>query len=165
MCVSPAGSSKKNRRASFCAYKATKKTNLLPIDAGDLTESLLEEVKLQILTTDPKHVGCFLQWRTKGLVCVVNKGSSDVEISEFGYLCGFGPGAFKILKDDEAIPEGAVHYSLTGPDDTVLLANIGVTLKEVVDQAREKQPRAKLCYYDLKDAEDHSENDEGCVVP
>ena len=81
---------------------------------------------------------CIRDRHAQELVCILNKGPTAVSWDEFGYVCGFGPGTFKLIEDSGTVPVGAVEYSLSGLDETVLRSNVGISIKDLVAEQHEK---------------------------
>ena len=78
------------------------------IDSSSITHTLLTEAKM---SGTPKDAG-FVQVRTGHNIYIVNKAASDHKFPSGFFVCGFGKGSFKIIKDENGTPWGTVSARL-----------------------------------------------------
>ena len=82
--------------------------------------------------------------------CIANKGSDkEVTLSEGSYVCGFGPGAFKLVKVDDALTGKQIEFKLADHNQRVVLNNQVLTLGTVLAAQRKQKADAQIVYHKI----------------
>ena len=76
------------------------------IEMKDISDALITEVKL---TNQPKDAGVWQQ-RSGHKIFLCNKSNAEAKYPKDFLVCGFGKGAFKLVKED-VVPTGALSFS------------------------------------------------------
>jgi hypothetical protein len=115
------------------------------VSLASISEALLWEAKLNFKEAP------VLQLRAGSAVYICNRSTAGAEvvIQQGAYLAGFGKGAFKLLKQTEAVEVGVAEFKLTSDSDLVVLAGAMQTLGSVIANQRKKEPSIGVCYHDL----------------
>ena len=94
---------------------------------------------------------CKLQIRAQGLICILNKGVSEVTFPEHHYLTSWGKGSFKLAKATEEAGEKAIEldWSKEGSDHMVCFNGGITTLGQVVHNQRATKPGAGINYHEM----------------
>jgi hypothetical protein len=117
------------------------------VDPASITSTLLHECKLLEKTTTKNNV--LLQIRTDDVTIILNNGTTEFDIPSFTSLVGFGKGAFKLIKDTDPLPPGAIEYKLTNQDELVMLGNVVQPIGRLLIDQLAKKPDTKLSYHNF----------------
>ena len=114
---------------------------------ADITSTLICEVKA---TGVPKDAG-WLQIRSGHSIYLVNKSGQATTFPVGFFLCSFGKGSFKVVKEN--MPT-AIPFQLENSDSLVVVDGAMTTLEDEINKKRKDKPDAKICYYELIPSED-----------
>ena len=94
--------------------------------------------------------GPMLQIRATHSVYIFNSNSQEWS-SDYGYVCGFGRGTFKMVKmDGSDAPAKSIPYKLSSQEDLVVLNGIVMKVGKVIQDQRSKKPDSQICYHSIK---------------
>ena len=113
----------------------------LVVETSSITDSLLSECSLTGKNAP------MAQLRTGHHFYLVNKSAGDWSSPSLCLLAGFGRGAFKLIKNGEALDDAHIPFSLTSSSDLVVFNGQALTLGQVLNDQREKKPTAEVCYH------------------
>ncbi len=81
---------------------------------------------------------------------ILNKDSQKEALISAGYhLCGFGTGAFKLLKMDDSCDNPEFEFKLSTHKDLIIFNGIVATVGKVVNDMRESKPNCEVCYHKI----------------
>lgn len=106
-----------------------------------VAETLLLEAKLS------GKDSLSFQIRTGHQLYLVNNTGQEISLKPTTPLVGFGRGTFKLLKENETLPEKAIVFDVTVPDALLSLNGVVSTVSELVAKQRESKPEAQVSYH------------------
>ena len=105
------------------------------------------------LSTMPKDTA-MLQFRASNTIYILNKAPSDIMLSQWLFLAGFGKGTFKLLKSGEDKLPSALELCWKSSDDLVVFNGAVISLEKVVNDQRASKPECRVCYHNITANED-----------
>ena len=120
------------------------------VESNTISEVLLAEVQL---STMPKDTA-MLQLRASNTIYILNKAPSDIMLSQWLFLAGFGKGTFKLLKSGEDNLPSALELCWKSSDDLVVFNGAVISLEKVVNDQRASKPECRVCYHNITANED-----------
>ena len=117
------------------------------VDGATITSALLFKAKVSSIS---KH-NVEVQIRDGNMKCLVNMGAEETTVHKGTTLIGFGKGNFKMAqKLEEPIPAGCIEFKLKDEMTNVIIGGSFRTLGSVIQDQRQKSPKADACYHKLE---------------
>ena len=120
------------------------------VESNTISEVLLAEVKL---TTMPKDTA-MLQLRASNTIYILNMATSEIALSQWIFLAGFGKGTFKLLTSEEETRPSALGLGWNSSDNLVVFNGTVISLEKVVNDQRASKPECRVCYHNITANED-----------
>ncbi|CAK0804347.1 unnamed protein product, partial [Prorocentrum cordatum] len=114
------------------------------VPATEIKQALLFEANVS--TKEPIIK---LQIRSANTICLMNGFDTELSLTPNDQIGGFGPGSFKLIKQDADAPLNSWEFKLESDEDMIVLNNIVTTLGKAMANQWKTKPEAKCAYHNI----------------